>query len=81
MPMPTPPIPGPDAHSPGAWRAGAAMRLRVLLEGGMAVVRTERVFRNAEPQSIEATPTFPVLGHAVLFDLAARMVPHRSASR
>ena len=45
----------------------------MLLEGGLAVVRTERVFRNAESRSIEATLTFPVPVHATLFGLATRI--------
>jgi hypothetical protein len=51
----------------------AATRIRVLLTGGLAVVRTERVFRNAEAASIEATLTFPVPVHATLFRLQAQI--------
>ena len=79
------PIPVNEADPLGAYQAGAverrsgrpiplaATRIRVLLEGGLAVVRTERVFRNAEAVSIEATLTFPVPVHATLFGLAARI--------
>ncbi|MFC7477066.1 VIT domain-containing protein [Dankookia sp. GCM10030260] len=81
-PLPTPPN---ETDPLAAWQAGAAdrrsgrpiplsaTRIRVLLDGGLAVVRTERVFRNAESQSIEATLTFPVPVHATLFGLAARI--------
>src|SRR6516164_5171684 len=41
--------------------------------GGLATVVTKRVFRNDEAESIEATITFPVPVHAVLFDLEARI--------
>jgi hypothetical protein len=79
------PTPVNEADPLGAYQAGvverrsgrpiplAATRIRVLLEGGLAVVRTERVFRNAETRSIEATLTFPVPVHATLFGLAARI--------
>src|SRR5881628_820873 len=79
------PIPVNEADPLGAYQAGAverrsgrpiplaATRFRVLLESGLAVVRTERVFRNAESQSIEATLTFPVPVHATLFALQARI--------
>ena len=50
-----------------------ATRIRVLLASGLAVVRTERVFRNTEAASIEATLTFPVPVHATLFRLQARI--------
>ncbi len=45
----------------------------VHIRGGLAVVRTERVFRNDEVESIEATLTFPVPVHAVLTGLSARI--------
>jgi hypothetical protein len=41
--------------------------------GGIATVVTKRVFRNDEAESIEATITFPVPVHAVVFDLEARI--------
>ena len=41
--------------------------------GGLAVVTTERIFRNAEATSIEATITFPVPVRATLVRLAARI--------
>src|ERR1700726_1864788 len=45
----------------------------VIIDGGLAVVSTTRIFRNAEPDSIEATITFPVPVHATLFALRARI--------
>jgi hypothetical protein len=44
----------------------------VEIDGGLATVVTKRVFRNDEAKSIEATITFPLPVHAVLFDLEAR---------
>ncbi|MDB5963844.1 MAG: hypothetical protein JWQ72_344 [Polaromonas sp.] len=48
-------------------------RFTVQIEGGLATVTAERVFRNAELASIEATFTFPVPIHATLFKLQARI--------
>jgi len=48
-------------------------RFDVEIAGGLATVVTKRVFRNDEAQSIEATITFPVPVHAVMFDLKARV--------
>jgi hypothetical protein len=48
-------------------------RFDVDIDGGLATVETKRVFRNDEAQSIEATITFPVPVHAVLFGLEARI--------
>ena len=48
-------------------------RFMVQIEGGLATVSAERVFRNAELASIEATLTFPVPIHATLFELQARI--------
>jgi hypothetical protein len=48
-------------------------RFDVDIDGGLATVVTKRIFRNVETQSIEATITFPVPVHAVLFDLEARI--------
>ena len=45
----------------------------VRILGGLAVVRTERIFRNDEAESIEATLTFPVPVHAVLTRLTTRI--------
>lgn len=45
----------------------------VTIEGGLAVVETRRLFGNDEPESIEATITFPVPVHATLFSLEARV--------
>lgn len=50
-----------------------ATRFDVDIAGGLASVTTKRVFRNDEDESIEATITFPVPVHAVLFDLEARI--------
>jgi hypothetical protein len=47
-------------------------RFDIDIDGGLATVVTKRVFRNHETESIEATITFPVPVHAVLFDLEAR---------
>lgn len=43
----------------------------VKIVGGLAVVTTRRLFRNVEPDSIEATVTFPVPVSAALFALNA----------
>jgi len=43
------------------------------IDGGLVTVVTKRVFRNDEAESIEATITFPVPVHAVLFGLEARI--------
>jgi hypothetical protein len=48
-------------------------RFDVEIDGGLATVVTRRVFRNDEAESIEATVTFPVPVHAVLFNLEARI--------
>ena len=48
-------------------------RFMVQIDGGLATVSAERVFRNAELASIEATLTFPVPIHATLFKLQARI--------
>ncbi|HEY0790587.1 MAG TPA: VIT domain-containing protein, partial [Chthoniobacterales bacterium] len=48
-------------------------RIEVRIRGGLAVVATERLFRNGEPSSIEATITFPVPVHATLVRLTARI--------
>jgi hypothetical protein len=48
-------------------------RFDVEIAGGLATVVTTRVFRNDEVQSVEATITFPVPVHAVMFDLQARV--------
>jgi hypothetical protein len=45
----------------------------VRIEGGLATVVTRRTFRNVEADSIEATITFPIPVHAVLYDLEARI--------
>lgn len=48
-------------------------RFDVEIDGGLAIVVTKRVICNDEAESIEATVTFPVPVHAVLFDLEARI--------
>jgi hypothetical protein len=48
-------------------------RFDIDIDGGLATVVTKRVFRNDETQSIEATMTFPIPVHAVLFGLEARI--------
>jgi len=50
-----------------------ATRFDVVLDAGLAIVTTTRTFRNNEPASIEATLTFPVPVHAILFALQARI--------
>jgi hypothetical protein len=45
----------------------------VTIEGGLAIVSTTRIFRNAESGPIEATLTFPMPVHATLFDLTVRI--------
>ena len=45
----------------------------IQFDAGLAIVATKRVFRNDEPDSIEATITFPVPVHATLFSLEARI--------
>src|SRR5215471_9614452 len=50
-----------------------ATRFDVIIDAGLAIVTTTRVFRNNEAGSIEATLTFPVLVHATLFALQARI--------
>src|SRR5262245_59730632 len=44
----------------------------VEIEAGLVTVAARRVFRNADTCSIEATITFPVPVHAVLFDLEVK---------
>lgn len=48
-----------------------ATAIAVRIEGGIAVVTTERTFRNVEDQDIEPTLTFPVPTDAALFSLSA----------
>ncbi|MCL2713539.1 MAG: hypothetical protein FWD68_02815 [Alphaproteobacteria bacterium] len=50
-----------------------ATRFDVVIDGGLAVVTTSRIFRNVESESIEATMTFPVPVHATLFALQLRI--------
>jgi len=59
-----------DAHRPIPL---VSTRFDVEIDGGLATVVTQRVFRNDEAESIEATITFPVPVHAVLFGLEARI--------
>ena len=62
----------------GAWVRGSdhpmplvGTNIGIRILGGLGIVRTERTFRNAESQSIEATITFPVPVHATLVALTA----------
>jgi hypothetical protein len=50
-----------------------ATRFDVDLNHGLAIVSATRTFRNAEESSIEATITFPMPVHAVLFNLETRI--------
>ena len=50
-----------------------ATNFTVRIVGGLAVVTTERTFRNAEEQSIEATMSFPTPVHATLLGLRAKI--------
>jgi hypothetical protein len=68
------------AFTAGAFAAGSGRPMPlvstafdVILDAGLAVVTTRRVFRNDEQSSIEATITFPVPVHATLFALEARI--------
>jgi hypothetical protein len=68
------------AFTAGAFVAGTprpcplvATRFDVTIDAGLAVVAMTRTFRNAEPDSIEATITFPLPVHAALFALQARI--------
>ncbi len=58
---------------------GTVIGVRIL--GGLAIVRTERVFRNDESASIEATITFPVPVHATLVGLTASIDGRSLAAR
>src|SRR5262245_39056033 len=51
----------------------ASTRIDVTIRGGLAIVTAERLFRNSESRSIEATMTFPVPVDATLCALAARI--------
>ncbi|MGE3873439.1 MAG: VIT domain-containing protein [Parvibaculaceae bacterium] len=50
-----------------------ATHFSVIIEGGLAIVSTRRVFRNVEASPIEATLTFPMPVHATLFDLVVKI--------
>lgn len=50
-----------------------ATAIAVRIDGGIAVVSTERTFRNIEDQDIEPTLTFPVPTDAVMFSLLAEI--------
>jgi vault protein inter-alpha-trypsin-like protein len=51
----------------------ASTHVGVTIRGGLAIVTTERTFRNAESRSIEAKLTFPVPVDATLCALTARI--------
>ena len=46
--------------------------IRIRIDAGLATVTTERLFRNVEKASIEATMTFPAPVHSTLLGLSAR---------
>lgn len=48
-------------------------RIGIRILGGLALVRTERRFRNGETQGIEVTSTFPVPVHAHLVAMTAKV--------
>src|SRR5262245_35456091 len=50
-----------------------ATRFDVNLNHGLAIVSATRIFKNTEETSIEATITFPMPVHAVLFHLETRI--------
>ena len=69
-----------SAFTTGAFTADSKLpvpltltRFDILVDGGFVTVETKRVFRNVETRAIEATITFPVPVHAILFDLEARI--------
>lgn len=87
--MPNPAVPNDPADDPlRAFQAGAfvatsrrpipliATRFEISIAAGVAVVATTRRFENIESRPIEATLTFPVPVHAVLFELGARLDGH-----
>ncbi len=51
----------------------ASTRIDVTIRGALAIVTIERLFRNSEKHSIEATMTFPVPVDATLCALSARI--------
>jgi vault protein inter-alpha-trypsin-like protein/VWA domain-containing protein len=51
----------------------ASTHVAVTIRGGLAIVTTERTFRNAESRSIEAKLTFPIPVDATLCALSARI--------
>ena len=53
----------------------------VRIEAGLALVATRRLFRNPEAHGIEATITFPLPVHAVLYGLEARIEGRRLVAR
>jgi hypothetical protein len=83
MPAPLPPTDPLSRFTDGCRITGGAplplagQRISVRVTGGLATVTTERRFRNAEAQSIEATLTFPVPIHATLLQLEARIGTRR----
>ena len=76
------------AFTAGAFVAGTprpcplvATRFDVTIDAGLAVVAMTRTFRNSEPDSIEATITFPLPVHATLFALQARIAERALVAR
>lgn len=53
----------------------------VVIDGGLAIVTTTRLFRNTEERPIEATLTFPMPVHATLFDLRVKIAGRELIAR
>lgn len=53
----------------------------VVIDGGLAIVTTTRLFRNTEEKPIEATLTFPMPVHATLFDLRVKIAGRELIAR
>lgn len=53
----------------------------VVIDGGLALVTTTRLFRNTEEKPIEATLTFPMPVHATLFDLRVKIAGRELIAR
>ena len=72
-----------SAHAAGSLPL-VSIAIDVAVEGGLAIVTTERLFRNAESISIEATMTFPVPIDATLCGLSVAPIiinrPTRSST-
>lgn len=53
----------------------------VVIDGGLAIVTTTRLFRNSEENPIEATLTFPMPVHATLFELKVKIAGRELTAR